>query len=74
MDSALTSDPTNRTMTMTLGLAFWLCMFLWLMFGLAWNWPGNSAIGPYGPIGNTVLLFLLFLILGWRVFGAPLHS
>lgn len=58
---------------MSLGLAFWVLMLLWLVFGLAWNWPGN-AVGQYGPIGNTLLLFILLLILGWHAFGAPLHG
>lgn len=59
---------------MTLGLAFWILMLLWLVFGLAWNWPGGPTVGPYGPIGNALLLFLLLLLLGWRVFGPPLHG
>jgi len=58
---------------MALGLAFWILMLLWLAFGLVWNWPGNTAVGPYGPIGNALFLFLLFMLLGWQVFGAPLH-
>lgn len=60
---------------MTLGLAFWILMLLWLVLGMVWNWPGSAAaVGPYGPVVNTLLLFLLFLLLGWRVFGAPLHG
>ena len=58
---------------MTLGLAFWILMLFWLVFGLVWNWPNNPVPAHYWPIGNVVLLFLLFLLLGWQVFGAPLH-
>ena len=58
---------------MTIGLAFWILMLIWLVFGLAWNWPG-AGVGAYGPIGNTLLLFVLLLLLGWHVFGAPLHG
>ncbi len=58
---------------MTLGLAFWVLMIVWAVFCFAWNWPGN-AVGPYGPIGNTLLIFVLFLILGWHAFGPPLHG
>lgn len=58
---------------MTLGLAFWILMLIWFVLGLAWNWPGNT-VGPYGPIGNTLLLFVLLLLLGWHSFGAPLHG
>lgn len=59
---------------MGLGLAFWILMLLWLVFGLAWNWPGNAVVGQYGPIGNALLLFILLLILGWHDFGPPLHG
>ena len=56
---------------MTFTLLFWILMLFWALFGLAW-WRG--LVGPYGPHGSGVLLFLLFLLLGWRVFGAPLHG
>ncbi len=59
---------------MSFGLAYYILLLLWLVFGLAWNWPGSSAVGPYGPIGNSVLLFLLFLLLGLHDFGAPIHG
>jgi len=58
---------------MTIGLLFWILMLLWLLFGLYWNWPG-SAVGPYGPIGNSLLLFVLLLLLGWHAFGSPVHG
>lgn len=56
---------------MTLGLAFWILMLLWLVLGVYWRWPG--AAGPFWPLGADLLLFLLLLILGWGEFGAPLH-
>jgi hypothetical protein len=64
-------DPQRRRTVMTLGLAFWILMLIWLVFGLV-VWSGNA--GPYGPVGSTLLLFMLFLLLGWHVFGAPLHG
>jgi hypothetical protein len=57
---------------MPFGLLFWILMLLWLVFGLYSNWPG-IARGPYFPVGNSLLLFVLLLLLGWRVFGAALH-
>jgi hypothetical protein len=55
---------------MTLGLAFWILMLIWLVFGgllyfgmVTTAWAGIS----------TLLLFVLFGLLGWQVFGAPLH-
>ena len=56
---------------MSFAIAFWVLMLLWLVFGLAWHF---GAIGPYGPLGSSLLLFFLFLLLGWKVFGAPLHG
>jgi hypothetical protein len=54
---------------MSFGLIFWVLMLLWLIFGL---W------GYYRPMtgwwyGHGAFLFILFLLLGWRVFGAPVH-
>jgi len=56
---------------MTLGLAFWILMLVWFIFGVVVH-AGWAA--PYGPIGNMLLLFILFLLLGWKVFGAPIHG
>jgi hypothetical protein len=58
---------------MSLGLVFWILMLIWLLFALAWNWNW-AGIAAHGPLGNSLLLFLLFLLLGWRVFGAPVHG
>ena len=58
----------------TIGLVFWILMLLWLVLGLIWNWPGNPAGLPYGPLGNVVLLFILFFLLGWHAFGPPVHG
>jgi len=54
---------------MSFGLIFWILMLLWLVF---WFWDWRSPTG-WGPVGNTLLLFILFLLLGWRVFGPPVH-
>jgi hypothetical protein len=60
---------------MTIGLAFWILMLLWLVFGLWWSWPG-TAQSPYYhwfPAAGTLLIFILFLLLGWHAFGPPIH-
>lgn len=58
---------------MTLGLVFWILMLLWLVLGLYWNWPGQSA--PNYPIlGGTLLIFILFVLLGWHDFGPPIRG
>jgi hypothetical protein len=56
---------------MTLGLCFWIIMLIWFVFGLAIHFA--FVAGTYGAIGGTLLLFILFLILGWQVFGPPLR-
>lgn len=57
---------------MSIGLIFWIIMLLWLIFSISWNRGWVDA--AYGPIGSSLLLFVLFLLLGWRVFGAPIHG
>ena len=56
---------------MTLGLAFWIIMLVWLVFGalLLFGMVGTTWAGA-----STLLLFVLFGLLGWQVFGAPLHK
>jgi hypothetical protein len=43
-------------------------MLIWLVFGLWVSWPNSRGIG------GTVLLFVLLVLLGWKVFGQPLHQ
>lgn len=58
---------------MTLTLCFWILMLIWFVFGIASTGFG-LYVGAHGPLINSVFLFILLLILGWRVFGAPLHG
>ena len=55
---------------MTLGLAYWVLMLIWLAFGLAVHF--GVVAGLWAGV-NIVLLFILFVLLGWQVFGPPLH-
>lgn len=52
---------------MTLGLCYWIVFLIWVVFG-AWqhgtNWRAQAP---------NVILLILFLLLGWQVFGPPLH-
>jgi len=52
---------------MTLGLIFWIIMLLWLVFGFAVY--SGKVVANYALWGNTFLLFVLFALLGWKVFG-----
>lgn len=58
---------------MTLGLAFWILMLLWLVLGIYTN-RAAIAGGQYLPLGGDLLLFVLLLLLGWKVFGQPIHA
>jgi hypothetical protein len=58
---------------MTLGLLFWILMIIWLVFDL---WSGYVPNQPY-PVrafGRSFLVLILFIILGWAVFGPPVSS
>ncbi len=54
---------------MTFTLIYWMLMLLWLVLGLA-----PSVRAKTWPSGFGVLLFLLFLLLGWEAFGAPVKT
>lgn len=58
---------------MTMAQMFWTLMLIWILFGAFTYWPGSRFVA-YGPGGNTLLLFILLLLLGWKSFGAPLHG
>lgn len=58
---------------MSIALIFWILMLLWFVAGLFWNWPGNAPPAFY-PLGNALLIFILFLLLGWATFGAPVRG
>jgi len=47
-------------------------MLLWLVFGIWSGWPMTGA--NVRPLGGTLLLFILLVLLGWRAFGPPIHS
>jgi len=49
-------------------LIFWVLMILWFFAGMMWNWPGATA-PPYALMGNTLMLFVLIFLLGWKVWG-----
>jgi hypothetical protein len=57
---------------MTRGLIFWVLMLIWAVFSLAVY--GGIVSGAYGPIGNRLLDFILFLLLGWQVYGPPVRA
>lgn len=54
---------------MSFGLVYWILMLIWLVFGIWSTWPT-----PTRAAGGNLLLFILLVLLGWHVFGAPIHS
>lgn len=40
-------------------------MILWAIFGVWWGWSRN----PNGPYVGAALIFVLFFLVGWKVFG-----
>ncbi len=53
---------------MPMGIAFWVLMILWLVFGLWWNTPNYR-----GWLAGNWVLFILLALLGWHDFGPPLR-
>lgn len=53
---------------MSIGLVFWILMLLWLVFGAYRDWGNHYALG------GSLLQFILFLLLGWKAFGPPIHG
>lgn len=51
---------------MSFGLAYWILMLIWLVWGF-------YQPGPWTARGGNLMLFILLLLLGWAVFQAPLH-
>lgn len=59
---------------MTLQIWYWLVMALWLFFGLWSHWPATPQDrSAWYPVGGSLLQFILFLLLGWQVFGSPIR-
>ncbi len=57
-----------------MGILFWVLMILWLLFGVWTSWPApGSDRTAWGGFGGTLLQFILFALLGWRIFGPPLQ-
>ena len=51
---------------------YWLFMALWLFFGAYSNRAAFSGPGWVGPVGGFGVQFILFLIIGFRLFGSPI--
>lgn len=53
---------------MSLGLAYYICLLVSLIFGF-WSTGWNVKAS-----GNNLIFFVLFLLIGLKLFGPPIHS
>jgi hypothetical protein len=61
---------------MTRGLIFWVLMLIWFVFALVIN-LAPMALEGYGRgagLADQFLFFILFLLLGWQVYGPPVRG
>ena len=60
----------NTNDNMSFSLCFWILMLLWLVsgIGISWSLKDWKQHAPY------IVLFLLLMLLGWKVFGPPIHG
>jgi len=59
---------------MALSLMFWIIMLVWLILALAHGFTVGIAGPMYWYMGMNVVVWILFLLVGWRVFGPPIHG
>jgi hypothetical protein len=52
---------------MSISIAFWVIMLIWLVLGLYQS-------GVLWLTGPNIILFILLVLLGWKTFGVPLHG
>lgn len=56
---------------MTRGLMYWIIVLIWVIlaiapvFGFSWQHMAQVSDG---------VLLILFILLGWQVYGAPVHG
>ena len=58
---------------MPLSLLYWILMLFWLICG-AWWGVSTPPPGRYPIVGWSIVLFLLFLVIGLQLFGAPIRA
>jgi hypothetical protein len=58
---------------MPLSIAFWVLILLWCVSGCWWGYT-TSPEGRAPLVGWSLLLFLLLLVLGLKLFGGPIQG
>ena len=57
----------------SVGAVFWVIMLVWLAFGI-FQWRGQPAGSPWvGPVGG-LFPWVMFFLVGWKVFGWPISG
>jgi hypothetical protein len=57
---------------MPLSILYWILMLLWLVFGL-WSGYTPGQAYTYRAWGGSILQFILFAVIGWKLFGPPIQ-
>lgn len=57
---------------MTLGLAFAILILIWVAFGI-FRWRGTPPGPARAAFGNDFLILILFILIGWQIWGPLLH-
>ena len=54
---------------MSMALCYWILFLIWVV------WMGSDYYKTRNPreLGAGIVVLLLFLLLGWKVFGSPIH-
>lgn len=54
---------------MYIGTIFWMLMILAFVLGVFIYWPTDGHTIFWGGAGMSLFQFVLFALLGWKVFG-----
>lgn len=58
---------------MNKGLAFWLIMLVWIIFGLLPGGRWRGSTNQSFVVGGDIVIFILLFLLGWGLYGFILH-
>jgi hypothetical protein len=53
---------------MTFALLYAIILVVWAI-----TWFSGWGGGPWAPFANNFVIWLLFVLIGWRVFGPLIH-
>ena len=55
---------------MPLAIAYYVLMLIWLVLGAVTIWHSGTTL----YVGSNIILFLLFIVIGLKIFGPPIHA